>query len=658
MRITNKIMQNNTLSNINMAKVTEDAKSSALSSGKQIVRPSDDPIIAIRSLRLRSSVVELTQYYARNAKDADAWLKTTEDAIQQVADVVTNMITQYNKGANEYLTSEERNIILEQLKSLKNEVYATGDADYAGRYIFTGYRTETSLMFRGDTAKTYQITEQFKASDLRTNTFVKTSYEDPDTNKELDLTDLQEGSQKDYLNVDEDKITKEEYHRIRLSYNNCDDALDNTPVGGADNTAKMPVIRYLNATGQEVRIDGNGKTVDGTTDAAPKVECRKSTEVPSPYAGVGDDQVIYLYDTGELLLGNNVYKELSALKDDPLTNSVNEGEIRVSYEKTNFKDGDLRPEHYFYCVTKGEDKAFQNTLGDVPVRRGLPGSTKLSDLGLAGGVQFTLKMDSGDVDVALDETSTLDDVAAVFKANGFKAKFDADLGRFLINPQEIGTENGFQLEVAAGSPNALDQLEALGLRFTDDIVYNPDYLSYGKERQNISYDVGYNQRLQVNTIAEECFNPAVAREVDDMIQALEKMQKIEGTVTTLKNLMAKETNVTSQALLQKQLDAANKALTYERTVVQGKFSSGISEMKGFLNEANIAVTACGARGSRLELVSSRLCSQKTTFETLKSENEDVDLSQAVVELTSAEMTYEAALKATGKIMQVSLMDFI
>lgn len=535
MRITNKIMQNNSLSNINLAKIAEDTRSNQVSSGKKIVRPSDDPIVAIRSLRLRSSVVEITQYYTRNAKDADAWLKTTEDAMQQVTDVITDMITQYNKGANEYLTSEERDIILEQLKGLKEEVYATGDADYAGRYIFTGYRTESSLMFREDTNKAYQITEQFNPSDLRTNTFVKTSYEDAAAaNGYRDLMDLKEGSQGDYLNVDEDKIEKVDYHRLRLAYNNCEENV-------------KPVIEYKNAAGVDVR---------------PPVVSKKSTEVPSPYTSVGDDEVIYLYDTGELLLGKNVYEELSGLVDDPMTNTENESEIRVSYQKSDFKEGDLKPEHYFYCVTAGDDGNLDTTLGD------------------------------------------------------FETPSD------------------------------------------DDIIYNPKYLDYGKERQVIEYDVGYNQRLQVNTIAEEAFNPDVNREVDDMIQALERMQKMEEVVNTLKGLLDGETNDAKQKELQKQLDAANKAYTYERDVVQKKFSGGLKAMKGFLNEVNIAVTACGARGSRLELVSSRLSSQKTTFETLKSENEDVDLSEAVVQLTSAEMTYEAALKATGKIMQVNLMDFI
>ena len=557
MRITNKIIQNNSLSNINLAKVAEDNKASQVSSGKKIVRPSDDPIVAISSLRLRSSVVELTQYYTRNAKDAEAWMKTTDDALQQVADVITDMIKQYDKGANEYLTSSDRNIILEQLKALQGEVYATGDADYAGRYIFTGYRTESSLMFKEDTDKVYQITEQFTASDLKTNMYVNTSYQDAAGNWH-DLANLQEGTQTDYADVEEKLIDKSEYHRLRLSYKDCEEGV-------------IPALEYMDKNGKTVRIDKNGKTEDGVVVAgAGGITEAKSTDVPSPYMNVGDDDVIYLSDTGELLLGKNVYKELSGLVDDPLTNSVNEGEIRVTYQKSDFKEGDLKPEHYFYCVASGDD----GKLGITP-----------------------------------------------------------------DNPKP-----------AAGSPEAAEA--------ADNIVYNPTYLTNNAARQVIEYDVGYNQRIQVNTIAEEAFNPSVTREVDDMIQALERLQKIEGITTTLKGMLDKESDPAKQKVIQDQLDAANKAFTYEKEVVQKKFSSGLTVMQGFLNEVNVAVTGCGARGSRLDLVSNRLSSQKSTFEILKSENEDVDLSEAVVQLTSAENTYEAALKATGKVMQVNLMDFI
>ena len=50
--------------------------------------------------------------------------------------------------------------------------------------------------------------------------------------------------------------------------------------------------------------------------------------------------------------------------------------------------------------------------------------------------------------------------------------------------------------------------------------------------------------------------------------------------------------------------------------------------------------------------------QKTTFEELKSTNEDVDIAETAVKLQSAEMTYNASLMATSKIMKTSLMDYI
>ena len=54
MRITNKIMQNNNLANINTNKILQDKLSTQMSSEKKISRPSDDPVVAIRALRLRS----------------------------------------------------------------------------------------------------------------------------------------------------------------------------------------------------------------------------------------------------------------------------------------------------------------------------------------------------------------------------------------------------------------------------------------------------------------------------------------------------------------------------------------------------------------------------------------------------------------------------
>ena len=137
MRITAKIMQNNSLSNINVNKTLQDKLNTQMATEKKINRPSDDPVVAIRALRLRTNVSQVTQYYGKNVPDAESWLKVTEDALSTVSEVITDMIAQCTSGANEKLTSADRNTILDALKSLRDEVYATGNVDYAGRSVFT-----------------------------------------------------------------------------------------------------------------------------------------------------------------------------------------------------------------------------------------------------------------------------------------------------------------------------------------------------------------------------------------------------------------------------------------------------------------------------------------------------------------------------------------
>ena len=171
MRMTNKIMQNNSLYNINNNKVLQDKLSTQMSTQKKLTRPSDDPVVAIRALRLRTSVSEISQFYEKNAPDAESWLKVTEEALGTGASVITDLVKQATKGANKDLTTEDLDIILTQMKNLRDEYYSTGNVDYAGRYVFTGYRTDTTLSFTEEIEEqnpqpVYSITEQLKIGDF------------------------------------------------------------------------------------------------------------------------------------------------------------------------------------------------------------------------------------------------------------------------------------------------------------------------------------------------------------------------------------------------------------------------------------------------------------------------------------------------------------
>ena len=211
MRITNKIMQNNSLYNINNNKVTEDQLNTMMATGKKINRPSEDPVIAIRALRLRSNVTQLSQYYEKNCKDAESWLDVTGDALSTVTSVLTDCVKQATKGANMDLTVDDLDIIISQLDSLAKEYYATGNVDYAGRYIFTGYRTDTSLTFEKTTSADYtNIHDPFDAVDISESKRMIGKHL-------LDAKDLVSESA---AAVKQSEIVERTVGRIRLSYNN------------------------------------------------------------------------------------------------------------------------------------------------------------------------------------------------------------------------------------------------------------------------------------------------------------------------------------------------------------------------------------------------------------------------------------------------------
>ena len=206
MRMTNKIMRNNSLYNINLNKTLEDKLTNQMTNQSKIVRPSDDPVIAIRALRLRSNVTNVTQYYDKNAPDADQWLNVTGKAMDTVNKILTDLYKQAQDASNKYLGSEDLSIILEQMASLTDEFYSSGNVDYAGRYVFSGYRTDTTITFTAEQIK--EMGEHPVRYDIEENL----GYEDISTVSYTNYEDL----------TDEQKISNHTLYRFRLAYDNTD----------------------------------------------------------------------------------------------------------------------------------------------------------------------------------------------------------------------------------------------------------------------------------------------------------------------------------------------------------------------------------------------------------------------------------------------------
>lgn len=539
MRITNNMMMKSTSININGNKLNVNELNNQMTSQKKIQRPSENPVIAIRALRLRSNLSEIDQYYENNIPDAESWMDITETAIKNMQKILEDIRTQCTYGSNDPLSMDDRKAILSQLEKLRDQVYAEGNTDYAGRTVFTGYRTNQKLTFmEKDTKTSYDITHSLSFKDIEEHRYYSDEVTLPTTKDEvygqnaLPISDPKEAI----------------FDRIRLGYGGIDSITGKNGNGnGQDATAAtngQNVLVPYNFTGAAGAAQtANLKvTVYDTLEDWAAANQNKSYEIDEDTNNDGkpdEANAVLIKETGELILGDYASSELRSKK----------AELDFNYKKTGFEKGELRPEYYYNCT---------------------------------------------------DVTDPNNPV-----------KF-------------IKYENGEEV------------------------------------RQDINYMVAINQTLTVNVSASDVFDSSVGRDVDAMIEAIrfgieanEKVEKLE-KMKKMEEYSADD----AQAALENWIKAAKKEADYADDNVQKLYNTYIGKCDKYLEKVNLAYTDVGSRGVSLELTKNRMENQQTTIETLKSTNEDRDLSDIILEFTQAYNAYQGSLQAASKINQNTLLNFI
>ena len=521
MRITNNMMLRNTSTNINGNKINVNDMNNQMSSQKKIQRPSENPVIAIRSLRLRSTLSEIDQYYENNIPDAESWMDVTETALKNMESILKDVRTQCIYGANDSLKAEDRQTILEQLSKLRDQIYAEGNADYANRTVFTGYRTNQKLTFMEKDLKTsYEITEDFKYTDIQEYRYYTGEVTIPTTPDEVTGNPVPNP----IPNPDETVLD-----RIRLAYGGIDSITD--------------------AAGNVLGTNGDTGTINytGTTNGTMSVTVYDTYDDWAAANGgeytVDEDagaSAVFIKATGELVLGDTASAELRA----------NKASLSMGYKKTGFEKGELRPEYYFNCTDV--------TLPTKPI---------------------------------------------------VHTKFDAD----------------------------------------------------GKEiYQDINYVVSSNQTLTVNTQASNVLDESIGRDVDEMIEAVKHAIDANKKVADIKAMqkMQEYSSDECQAALENWLTAAKKEADYADDNMQKLYNSYIGNCDGYIEMVNLALTDVGSKGASLELTKNRMSNQQNTIETLKSMNEDRDLSDIIIDYTASYTAYQASLQAASKINQNTLLNYL
>ena len=559
------------------------------STGKKILKPSDDPIIAVRALKLRSNLAELDQYVEKNIPDAESWMEVTESAMNNVNAIIKKMNTYCVQGATDTLTAENRTSILENLNKLTGQIYQEGNSQYAGRYVFTGFKTDTPLIYTSAqkynvenstttkpvttvTPKTNcniinldEINEKINKLDSVTvngttlNDIITVSsaeFEDinftPAVDKVYYIRDTNQvaiGANTSVAVGDDVTIKGDEfigYHitesltgkdiemyktvvtpenaseaprmvqakRLQLAYNDLYTQTTKDVAGDSVTTSALTSISY---------------TVNGITSTINGVKTKFSTEEGAYEPG--DNDVFFIADTGELILGKNIAEKMNDATD-----------ITVKYEKNSFKESDLRPEHFFTCT------------------------------------------------------------------------------------------------------------------FTDEYGKQTKYT---QQKQDITYEVNFNQQLKVNTEAKDAITHDTARMMNDITTAVNNVIDIETQIARKKDELT-NINLTDaqKKAIEDKIEQLNTSLALNKSVLQETFSKAITQTNKIQDTVNVAVADLGARANRLKLTKSRLEDQQVELEDLKSTNEDADLVETIIRYKSAESIYNGSLSATASVIKTSLLNFL
>lgn len=158
MRVTQNMLNNNMIMNLNRSMKNMEKYQDQLATGRKINKPSDDPVIAVRGMYYRTSLLEIDQF-KRNVSEAQNWMDLTDKSIMEAGDVLKRAKELLIQGANDTLGQPSRDAISKELSQLRDQLGTIANASIGGRYIFAGTETDQPPYAEGADGKRTFINE-------------------------------------------------------------------------------------------------------------------------------------------------------------------------------------------------------------------------------------------------------------------------------------------------------------------------------------------------------------------------------------------------------------------------------------------------------------------------------------------------------------------
>ncbi|MFV3011539.1 flagellar hook-associated protein FlgL [Clostridium botulinum] len=139
MRITNNMMANSFMSDMNNNLENLNRINQQLTSGKNFSKPSHDPAGVIRSMQLYTSI-DANKQYNKNISNVINWLDVTDTALDQIGKQLGKIRDKLEEAGNPGFGETERKALKDEVNGIIASMSQTLNTTFDGKYIFSGTR--------------------------------------------------------------------------------------------------------------------------------------------------------------------------------------------------------------------------------------------------------------------------------------------------------------------------------------------------------------------------------------------------------------------------------------------------------------------------------------------------------------------------------------
>ncbi|MCL1845412.1 MAG: hypothetical protein FWF77_05880 [Defluviitaleaceae bacterium] len=602
MRLTNVMMTNTTLMHINRNMRNLDSIIRTIETGKRIQRPSDDPIIASRSLMFRTSVHENEQFQ-RNVDQGFAWMNVTETTFNNINKEllfeIRNLAVQGANGDNSFA---EKQIIVQQMQALFDQIGHEMNATFGGNYLFSGFRTDEPPVFTSDNQRSFVITQHFNLADIsREMSFQRV---------------VREGG------IGMPEPVSHNVHVLKLAF---------TGLSG------VPVV-----PGFEVR--------EYSIDDA-------NAYLPPSVNDTGLPVLHFIPETGELVLHPDTAENFprEGVSVTFHKQGFHKGDINPAVYFTSREIVDAAPvipagTQLIYNITQYFSRAA--SIGTV-----MAGGVEMLEFELVFPPYDTAN--APDLAPQLPPGAVIDGNIVRIPAHLFETQFNISV----TYPIELDSPH-LTLPDPPYTTHIMEDLRVQGVQLVRALNVNGVSLpldqmelnrSFDMHNQNIEYEFASRTRIAVNSLAKNVFTDKMFADFRRFFEFSDAIHLSSETDLRrhFRDLGYEESAVDNAVVAQ--LDRESSIATYG---MHRQFDNMLFLIDRHLDNSTREQTALGARMVRMELIQSRLEEDEVTYTLLTSDNEDTDLIRATIMRFSAEALFMASLRANSGVIQMSLANFL